>query len=109
MTTLRIGELYHRLALEAATRIDDGAGGATETWALIAEVWGALRPASGSEAVEADGLKGRAAHEIWIRHRTGVLPEMRFRLGTRLFDIRAVIDQAERQRFLRCLVEERLP
>jgi len=54
-------------------------------------------------------VRGRVSHEIWIRYRTGVLPDMRFALGTRVFEIRAAIDSGERHRFLRCLVEERIP
>lgn len=106
--SVSIGELRHRLALEAPLTTPDGGGGVARTWALVAEVWGAIRPVSGGETFEADGLHGRVSHEIWIRHRTGVRPEMRFALGTRRFEVRAVIDWAERHRFLRCLVEERV-
>lgn len=108
MTVVSIGEMSTRLALQAPLRADDGGGGATVTWSLVAEVWGAVRPVSGGEVYEADGLSGRVSHEIWIRHRTGVLPEMRFGLGTRVFEIRAVIESIERRCFLRCLVEERV-
>lgn len=109
MTTVPIGEMRHRLKLEAPLASPDGGGGVTRTWSLVAEVWGAIRPVSGSESFEADGLRGRVSHEIWIRHRAGVVPEMRFALGARIFEIRAVIDSAGRHRFLRCLVEERVP
>lgn len=107
--SVAIGEMRHRLALEAPLTEADGGGGAKETWALVAEVWGAMRPISGRESVEADGLRGRVSHEIWIRYRKGLVPEMRFVLGPRVFDIRAIIDAGERRRFLRCLVEERVP
>lgn len=106
--SVAIGDMRHRLALEAPLSAEDGGGGAKETWALVAEVWGAIRPISGSESVEADGLRGRVSHEIWIRYRN-LAPEMRFVLGPRVFDIRAAIDVGERRRFLRCLVEERVP
>jgi SPP1 family predicted phage head-tail adaptor len=109
MTVISIGELSHRFALMAPVRTADGGGGATVTWSLIAELWGALRPVSGGEHVEADGVKDRIAHEIWIRHRAGVTSDMRFVLGARVFEIRAVVDVGERRRFLRCLVEERRP
>lgn len=104
-----IGEMRHRMSLQAPLESADGGGGVTRTWALVAEVWGAIRPAAGSESVEADGLRGRVSHEIWIRHRSGVTPEKRFALGTRIFEIRSVIDSGERHRFLRCMVEERVP
>lgn len=103
-----IGEMRHRLALQAPLAEADGGGGATRTWSLVAEVWAAIRPLSGGETVEADAVHGRVSHEIWIRHRAGVVPEMRFVLGARVFEIRAVIDAGERRRVLRCLVEERV-
>lgn len=103
-----IGELRHRMQLEAPVRTDDGAGGAAVSWALEAEVWGAMRPLAGSEIVDADRLAGRVTHEIWIRYRAGVTPQMRLVLGTRPFDIRTVLDEEERHRWLRCLVEERV-
>lgn len=109
MTVIPIGELSHRVRLEQPERTPDAAGGATVVWSLVAEVWAALRPLSGSETVAADGLTGRVSHEIWIRHRDGVVPEMRFVEGTRHFDIRAVIAAGGRKRFLKCLAEERVP
>ena len=103
-----IGEMRHRLALQAPLAEADGGGGVTRTWALVAEVWGAIRPVSGGEGVEADGVRGRVSHEMWVRHRASVGPEMRFVLGARIFEVRAAIDSSERHRFLRCLVEERV-
>ena len=108
MSDVAIGDLRHRLMLEAPVRTGDGAGGASLTWSLVAEVWGAIRPQSGSESADAEALRGRVTHEIWIRHKGGVGPDMRFRLGSRVFDIRAAIDVGERHRFLKCLVEERV-
>lgn len=109
MTRMPIGEMRHRLALEAPLESADGGGGVARTWSLVAEVWGAVRPISGTERFEADGLHGRVSHEIWTRYRPDVGPDMRFRLGARIFEIRAAIDSGERRRFLRCLVEERVP
>lgn len=108
MREASVGEMRHRLALEAPLDTPDGGGGATRTWSLVAEVWGAIRPASGGESVEADGVSGRVSHEVWIRHRPGVAPDMRFRMGARVFEIRSAIDMNERRRMLRCLVEERV-
>lgn len=108
MNVVSIGDLRERLALEAPLDTPDGGGGVTRGWALLAEVWGAIRPSTGSERAEADGVCGYVSHEIWIRHRTDVTPDMRLRLATRVFEIRAVMDVNERRRHLRCLVEERV-
>ncbi len=109
MTVIPIGSLNQRLRLEAPVRTDDGAGGSTVTWSLVSEVWGAVRQTGGSERLDAGGLKQRNTHEIWIRWRSGVTADMRFLLDTRAFNIRAVVATSGRARFLKCLVEERVP
>lgn len=102
-----IGELRHRLTLERLVQSADGAGGFSEGWAVEATLWGRLRPLSGSEAVHADRLSGRHAHEITIRYRSGVDPSMRFRMGARIFEIVSIENLGERGRWLRALCEER--
>ena len=101
------GDLRHRVVLEEAQRVSDGAGGYTETWVALATLWAALSPSGGGEGVEAGRLAGRVSHIITVRHRAGVTPAMRFRQGARVFHILAVIDEAARHHWLRCLCEER--
>jgi len=102
-----IGRLRHRLILESANREPDGGGGASETWTTVAEVWAEITPTGGTEAVDADALAGRVSHEIVLRYRSGVVPAMRLRNSTRLFEIAAVIDVDERRHWLKCLCVER--
>ena len=102
--------MRHRLALEDADRAADGGGGAIVTWVARRRSVGGDAPRVGRRDVWRPAvLRGRVTHEITIRHRAGVTPRRRFRLGARVFDIRAVIDVDEARRFLRCLVEERVP
>jgi SPP1 family predicted phage head-tail adaptor len=100
-------DLRHRLALEQLERVDDGGGGFAESWATVATLQCDLRPLAGSETVEADRLAGTVTHEIALRYRPGVVPAMRFRDGTRVFHIVSVINVDERNRWLKCLCEER--
>jgi len=104
---VRIGDLRHRVIIEATARLSDGGGGAEVTWVAVATVWAAIWPRSADEAFAHDRVAGRATHDIWIRHRGDVKPEMRFRLEERVFDIRGAIDPEDRGRWLRCPVEER--
>ena len=100
-------ELRHRMTLKELSRISDEGDGFTESWEELAELWADVRPASGFERIEADRLSGTVSHEIALRYRAGVSPAMRFRKGTRLFQILAVIDVGERKRWIKCLCEER--
>ena len=104
---IRIGHLRQRISVERPVRTSDGGGGAAESWVLVAEVWAQIRPLSGSERAEADGLAGRVSHEVIMRYRDDVGPDDRIAFDGRLFDIRAALDVDERRRFLKCLAEER--
>lgn len=101
-----IGHMRHRLVLEQASRTDDGGGGASETWLPVAEVWAAIATASGTESVGGEAIEGRVTHIVDMRHRPGVTPAMRLRLGSRVLEIVAVVDLEERRRRLRCLCRE---
>jgi len=107
VTEISPSDLRHRLTLEELSRVADDGGGFTESWVAVATIFADLRPISGSERVEADRLTGSVTHGVVLRYRAGVVPAMRFREGTRIFQIVMVIDVEERRRWLRCLCEER--
>jgi len=88
-------------------RESDGGGGAAETWEPVAEIWAMIEPRSGKEVIEADRLSGSRKLDVTIRYREDAAPQMRFRFGDRVLDIRAVLDEDGRRRFLKCDCEER--
>jgi SPP1 family predicted phage head-tail adaptor len=102
-----IGELRTRLTLEMPVRAGDGGGGADVSWQTVADVWAAVRPVSGGESLTLDRVAGRLSHEIYVRHRDDVTLAMRFRDGTRVYDIRAAFDPDGKRQWLRCLAEQR--
>jgi SPP1 family predicted phage head-tail adaptor len=106
MNGAAIGELRTRLTLESPSRTDDGGGGAIVTWETVAQVWAAVRPLGGGEGFALDRVAGRLSHEILIRHRDDVTLAMRFREGTRVYDIRSAFDPDGRRHWLKCLAEE---
>ncbi len=108
MSAVTLAAMRERVALEEPVAVADGAGGSIVAWVEVAEVWAAVRPRSGSEGAEAGGLGGRVTHDITIRFREGIVAPRRFRMGARIFDIKAVIDVENAHRFLRCVVEERV-
>lgn len=108
MKAPRTGDLRHRLSIETPIRAGDGGGGATLTWAGLGEVWAAIEPVKGGEHLYAEAISGRVSHEVVVRWRDGLGPELRFRTGPRVFEILAVLDVDERRRFHRCLCREEL-
>ena len=103
---MNIGSLRERLTLEQPVRTPDGGGGASVTWQPVTELWAHVRPISGDERLEHDQVAGRLTHQVWIRHRAGVAPAMRFRDSARIYEIVAVLD-SPRRTHLKCLCEER--
>lgn len=100
-------DLRHRIVIETAVRTQDGAGGAVLDWQPVANVWAAIWTRSANESVAHDHKSGTATHDIWMRYRRDVTPDMRLRFGARVFDILGVIDVDDRHRWLRCPSEER--
>ncbi|MEE9589688.1 MAG: phage head closure protein [Hyphomicrobiaceae bacterium] len=107
MTKLSAGAFRHKLQLEAPSFASDGAGGQIASWSTVASFWGAVRPASGDERLAAHKFAGRVCHEVTVRFRTDLAPEMRLRLGVRTLYIKSVTSPHERRRCLVCLCEER--
>lgn len=105
----RLGKLRHRLRLEAPSRSGSDGGGATISWQAVATIWAEILPTTGREVFVADGLSARVTHEVRLRYRADVSPQMRFAASDRVFDIRAVRDVDGRKRWLSCLCEEILP
>ena len=98
-----------RLAvLEAPARLPDGAGGFERSWTPLARHRVALAPASGAESAEASQQASRVTHRLTLRASASLIPraDQRFRIGARLFDIRAVFQSGGRGQFLTCLCEE---
>jgi SPP1 family predicted phage head-tail adaptor len=101
-----IGDFRHRLTLQAADEIEDGAGGVTRIWESLGEVWAAIEPLSLGDRLVSDKRLGFLTHRVIFRRRSDITLSHRFILGARIFSIRAVRDPDERGRLLECLVEE---
>lgn len=104
-----MGALRHRLRLETPFHAEDGGGGATVSWQPIATLWAEVTAGAGREIFLADGLTAVSTHQVRIRYRADVTAEMRFVMGERVLDIRAVRDLDGRRLWLSCLCEERAP
>ena len=102
-----IGALRRRLTLEVPDTVSDGAGGTTGEWSTIAVLWAAVHPRSGAEVFDGGRVDGRVTHDIWIRARGDIAPGQRLRLGSRVFNIRAVLRPDPFVNRMRLICEER--
>lgn len=102
----RPGRLRQRLDLETAIATADGAGGSMLSWSFVASLWGDVSPLKADERSIGEGLADLVTHRIVVRKRSNMTAGDRFRLGTRLFRIKALSDPDEDGRYLACLCEE---
>lgn len=104
--------LSRKLELETLSRVSDGAGGYTGNWAALGTHWGAVEPLSGRLERGEGVARARTAYRITVRAvppASSARPKagQRFREGTRVYDIRAVLQSGD-ARFLSCIVDEEL-
>lgn len=65
-------------------------------WESVARVWAAMTPTSGGEVTEAGRTVSIVNVPITIRYRKDIDARWRIRLGTRLFDVAALVNIRER-------------
>ena len=100
-----IGRLRHRLTLEALSISADGGGGVADEWDEVATLWAALSPTRDFEESRGGKPEAQMGQKILIRHRADLVSTMRFREGTRIFEIQTIRDVDERGAYqeVRCI------
>lgn len=107
--TMPVGARRKRLVLEGPVEVPDSIGGAAISYQAIATLWGEVIAKSGRETSEGERLAGAVETRIRIRFRDAIDARMRFRLGARIFAIRAAFDADGTRRWTTCLVDEVTP
>jgi SPP1 family predicted phage head-tail adaptor len=103
---VRIGKPRHRIAIERVTETQDIDGSAIETWSTHATVQASIEPISGREYFSAQSTQADVTHCIGIRYLSGIVPKMRVKFASRIFDILSVINVDERNRELQLMYRE---
>jgi head-tail adaptor len=103
--------LNRRLALEAAVRVPDGAGGHTLQWQVLGHLWAALKPGSGRERAGEFVTLATVPYRITVRAAppgatSRPRADQRFRDGTRVFRILAVSEADPQGHYLTCFAHE---
>jgi len=109
-----VGKMRHRLKIKEPIRTDDGGGSGKVEFREVASVFGNIMPKSGSETFFGMQLEQRITHIITLRYRKHldhrfILVYEYFEDGekyTRTFNIRRVINNKSRRRYLDVQVEE---
>ena len=94
---MRAGRLRHRINLQSKTQAQNSHGEPVETWKTDATVWASIKPLTGREFENARIQAQDVSHEVEIRYRDSITPEMRVsftdrRAVARVLDIESVIE-----------------
>jgi SPP1 family predicted phage head-tail adaptor len=103
---VKIGKLRHRITIEESTETQDADGSVTENWSAFAAAQGSIEPISGREYFSAQTTRADLTHRVNLRYVAGIMPKMRVRFGSRIFDILSVINVDERNRELQLMCRE---
>ena len=106
MSAVSIGALDRRLILQAASEVDDGAGGVIRDYAAVTTLWASVTPLTMRGDSEAERTGAALRSRIVIRFRGDVTTRHRFVDGPHIYRIVAV-RQSGRRRFLEIDAEER--
>jgi SPP1 family predicted phage head-tail adaptor len=96
---MKIGKLRQRIIIEQATKTQDHDGSAIETWSTFTAVQASIEPISGREYFAAETTQADVTHRISLRHIAGIVPKLRVKYGTRIFDILSVINVGDRNQY----------
>ena len=95
---MRSGRLRHRIILKSPVQTPDGKGGVTESWETFATVWASIEPLKGREFYEAQAINSEITGKMVMRYLAGMKSHIKAVLGSREFDILAVINVEEKNR-----------
>jgi head-tail adaptor len=104
-------ELNRRLVLERAVQVSDGAGGFSESWAVLGVVWAEVVAGSGRDVAGEEVTVSSVPYRITVRGAPVGAPsrpkaDQRLRDGTRLFKIIAVTERDAGGQYLTCFARE---
>jgi SPP1 family predicted phage head-tail adaptor len=84
----------------------DESGQPLEVWATLRDEWVSLLPVTGREYFAASGERADITHKVAAPYGSGALPADRILVGSRVLEIRSVIDIDERHRDLQLMCTE---
>ena len=104
-------ELNRRLVLEGAVVVADGAGGFSESWAVLGVLWAEVVAGSGRDVAGEEVTVSSVPYRITVRGAPVGAPsrpraDQRLRDGTRLFKIIAVTERDAGGAYLTCFARE---
>jgi len=101
-----IGRMRYRVKVENATNTRDTGGGISQVYNSINFLYADIKPKSANSSYRQGMVQEKVTHELTIRFMDNISTNSRISFGTRLFDVKGIINIDERDRFLKLLCEE---
>lgn len=95
---MKAGMLRNPVVIEKPIDARDSIGDADRTWAYHCDAWASFEPLSATERIIAMQTEASVTHLVTIRHLPTLLPTMRIRWGSRIFNIIPPLNTDERGR-----------
>jgi len=101
-----IGKMRYRVKVENATNTRDTGGGLSQAYTTVSFMYADIRPKSANSSYRQGMVQEKVSHEVTIRYMKNISTNSRISYGTRLFDVKGIINVDERSRFLTLLCDE---
>jgi len=103
-------KMRQRITFQSESTSSDSGGGSTLSWVSGDSVWAYIRPLSSrsisAERVFAGQIEDRVIHLVTTRYLSGITPKMRILYGSRVFNIKSVVNVNEASELLQITAEE---
>lgn len=99
-------KMDQRVTLQSVARASDSQGGWTDTWNNGASLWASIDQLKGYERMQAQQLQTPITHKVMIRYNADVTTANRLLYGTRVLNIKEVIELQPRKSFMQLLCVE---
>lgn len=100
------GKLNRWITIQKPVDTPDGAGGDVRVWVPFLNLWAQVEALMGSEPFFADQMYPKLQVAFTIRYRKGVMAAQRVLYGTRLFNIRSVVETEDSRVYIKLHTEE---
>lgn len=104
---MSIGDLRHKIELQAPTKVSDGMGGFSTVFSAVASsIAAAIWPVSASDTIQANATVMVISHRIRIRYRSVLKTSWRIKFGNRYFTIVSITCPNEAREWLDIMCKE---
>jgi SPP1 family predicted phage head-tail adaptor len=100
------GAMRELITFESYTTSSDGGGGVTRAWSTATTAYAHVVKANASEAYKQGGIQEQGLWRFTMRYTAGITTEYRISWDSKVFNIRSIINEDERDKFLVILAEE---